>query len=223
MKLLLLSYCISLLAFTHARASCNFTIPIDTVVGQSQLAKQLAGSACQQLAAEQASFATMSNLQAQEVFEHALSATIEGHIANIKQVAAHAKTASAYEQLQANLPTTVAVQLIRNCPAAAQLYARFSNSAPAEDAFVKSWGDELCQRLEKLQANGMFKDKTSAERIELYHQEFNASLVQRGPQIMQLYGAAGNSQPVLERLSSRNLEYMQQHCLPSLMLLKGTK
>ena len=223
MKRLLLSCCISLLAISQAWATCRFAIPADTILGQSQLAKQLAQSACQQLTTGQASFATMSNLQAQEAFEQALSATIEGHIATIKQVATRAKTAGAYEQLRAQLPTTVSVHLIRSCPAAAQLYARFSNSAPAEDAFVKSWGDELCQRLEKLQANGMFKGKTSAERIELYHQEFNASLVQRGPQIMQLYGAAGNSQPVLERLSSRNIEYMTHYCLPSLMLLKDTK
>lgn len=225
MKILLLSCSFSLLTISHIRAAQSTIAPSDTVVGQSQLARQLATGACQQLTAAPtaASLATMSVTQAQETFERMLSSAIEEHVAMIKQVATQAKTAGAYEQLRAALPTVVAVHLIRNCPAAAQLYARFSNSAAAEDAFIKSWSEELCQRLAALQAKGLFKGKTSAERIELYHQEFNASLVQRGPQIMQLYGAAGNSQPVVDRLSSRTLEYMQQHCLPALMQLKDNK
>ena len=196
----------------------------DTIAGQTQLARSLAAEACQQLAAGPGQAATgLSPTQAQEAFEQALSSIIEKRVAVIRQVAKRANTAGAYEQLRADLPTAVAVQLIKACPAATQLYNRFSNSAADEDAFVKSWGDELCQRLANLQATGFLKGKSSAERTELFHQEFNASLTQRGPQIMQLYGPAGNSQPVIERLAGRVTEYMQQQCLPTLMLLKDTK
>ncbi|RZK28806.1 MAG: hypothetical protein EOO63_10420 [Hymenobacter sp.] len=45
----------------------------------------------------------------------------------------------------------------------------------------------------------------------------------RGPQVMQLYGAAGNSQPVIERLANRVTKQMQQQCLPTLMWLKENK
>lgn len=114
-------------------------------------------------------------------------------VAAIRQVATQANTAGAYEKLRANLPTAMAVHLIRTCPTATQLYSQFSNSAAAEDAFIQAWGEELCQRLATLQATGFLKGKSPAERVELFHQEFNASLTRRGPQIMQLYGPAGNS------------------------------
>lgn len=144
-------------------------------------------------------------------------------MAAIRQVAEQANTAGAYEKLRANLPTAVAVHLIKTCPTATHLYGRFSNSAATEDAFIKSWGEELCQRLATLQATGFLKGKSPAERVELFHQEFNVSLTRRGPQIMQLYGPTGNSQPVVARLAGRVTEYMQQQCLPTLMLLKDSK
>ncbi|AMR28061.1 hypothetical protein A0257_13815 [Hymenobacter psoromatis] len=196
----------------------------DTIAGQTQLARVLAAEACQQLAAGPGQALTeLSPTQAQEAFEQALSQTIEKRVAAIRQVAKQANTAGAYEKLRADLPTVVAVHLIRTCPTATQLYGRFINSAAAEDAFIKSWGEELCQRLATLQATGLLKNKSSAERVELFHQEFNASLTRRGPQIMQLYGAAGNSQPVVARLASRVMEDLQQQCLPTLMLLKDSK
>ncbi len=198
--------------------------PADTIAGQTQLARRLAAEACQQLATGPSPAATaLSPVQAQEVFEQALSQTIEKRVAAIRQVATQAKVAGAYEQLRAYLPTAVAVQLIRACPAATQLYNRFSQTAAGEDKFIKAWGNELCQRLAALQTAGAFKGKSSAERVELFHQEFNASLTRRGPQIMQLYGPAGNSQAVVGRLAGRVTEYMQQQCLPMLMLLKDSK
>lgn len=194
----------------------------DTIPGQTLLTRSLATEACRQLAAKPgyATAATMSAQQAQEAFEQALSATIEKRVASIRQAAQRAGTAGAYEKLRAELPTAVALQLVKSCPTAARLYGRFGDSAAAEDSFIAAWGDELCQRLTTLQTKGLLQNKTSAARIELFHQEFTASLIQRGPQIMQLYGAAGNSQPVMEQLSSRVTDYMQQHCLPALMLLK---
>jgi hypothetical protein len=196
----------------------------DTITGQTQLARSLAAEACQQLTTEPSAAASgLSPAQAQEAFEQALSKTIEKRVATIRLVAKRANTAGAYEKLRAYLPTAVAMDLLRTCSAAAQLYGRSSNSAAAEDALVKSWGDELCQRLATLQATGVLKGKSSAERVELFHQEFNASLQRRGSQIMQVYGSAGNSQPVVERLANRVTEYMQQQCLPTLMLLKDSK
>ncbi len=196
----------------------------DTIAGQTQLARSLAAEACQQLAAGPGQALTeLSPTQAQEAFEQALSQAIEKRVAAIRQVAKQANTAGAYEKLRANLPNVVAVHLIRTCPTATQLYGRFSNLAVAEDAFIKSWGEDLCQRLATLQATGLFKSKSLAERVGLFHQEFNASLTRRGPQIMQLYGPAGNSQPVVERLAGRVMEYMQQQCLPTFMLLKDSK
>ena len=196
----------------------------DTIAGQAQLARRLAAEACQQLADGPGSAAAnLSPTQAQEAFEQALAKTIERRVAAIRQVAQQANAAGAYEQLRAYLPTAVAVHLIKTCPAATQLYGRFSNSAAAEDAFIKSWGEELCQRLATLQANGLVRGKSPAERVALFHQEFSASLTQRGPQIMQLYGPAGNSQPVVTRLASRATEYMQQQCLPALMMLRENK
>lgn len=195
----------------------------DTTAGLTLLARRLAAEACQQLAAAPSAATTPSAQQAQEAFEQALSQTIEKRVVAIRQVAKQANAAGAYEQLRATLPTAVAVQLIRTCPAAAQLYGRFSQTAAGEDAFVKSWGDELCQRLAALQAAGAFTGKSSAERVELFHQEFNATLTRRGPQLMQLYGPAGNSQAVVERLAGRVTEYMQQQCLSTLMLLKNSK
>jgi hypothetical protein len=196
--------------------------PADTVAGQTQLARSIAGETCQQLAAGP-SAAALSPMQAQAAFEQALSQTIEKRVASIRQVAANAKVAGAYEQLRASLPTAVAVHLIRACPAATQLYSRFSQTTVGEDESIKSWGDELCQRLGALQTAGAFKSKSSAERVELFHQEFNASLNRRGPQIMQLYGPNGNSQEVVTRLAGRVTEYMQQNCLSTLMLLKDSK
>jgi hypothetical protein len=117
----------------------------------------------------------------------------------------------------------VALHLVRTCPAATQLYGRFSRSAPAEEAFVKSWGEELCQRLAALQTTGAFNGKSSAGRVELFHQEYTASLTRRGPQLMQLYGPAGNSQPVVTRLANRVAEYMQQQCPSALILLGDSK
>lgn len=194
----------------------------DTVPGQTLLTRSLATEACRQLAAEPgyATAASLGAQQAQEAFEQALSATIEKRVASIKQAAQRAGTAGAYEKLRAELPTAVALQLVKSCPTAARLYGRFGDSAATDDLFIAAWGDELCQRLATLQAKGLLQNKTSAARIALFHQEFTASLTQRGPQIMQLYGAAGNSQPVLEQLSSRVTDYMRQHCLPTLMLLK---
>lgn len=46
-----------------------------------------------------------------------------------------------------------------------------------------------------------------------------ASLKARGPQIMQLYGPAGNSPQTVELLSGRITEYMRQHCSESLLPL----
>lgn len=215
-------YCgIGVLAFTSpAKASMA---PADTVVGQTQLARSLASEACQQLAAGPKPATEQSPVQAQAAFEQVLSQTIEKRAAAIRQVAAKAKVAGAYEQLRAYLPTAVAVQLIRTCPAATQLYNRFSQTAAGEDEFITSWGDELCQRLAALQTAGTFNSKSSAERIELFHQEFSASLARRGPQIMRLYGPSGNSQAVVERLAGRVTEYMQQKCMPTLTLLKDSK
>ena len=199
-------------------------VPVDTIAGQTRLARSLAAEACQQLATGPGRAATeLSPVQAQEAFEQALSSIIEKRIAVIKRVAEQANTAGAYEKLRADLPTAVAVQLIKTCPAATQLYARFSNSAAAEDDFIKSWGDELCQRLATLQAAGFLKHKSAAERTALFHQEFTASLTRRGPQLMQLYGPAGNSEAVVARLASRVTDYMQQQCLPTLMLLRDSK
>ena len=39
---------------------------------------------------------------------------------------------------------------------------------------------------------------------------------------MQLYGPEGNRQLVIDLLSDRITAYMQQHCLQTLVLLKGT-
>jgi hypothetical protein len=196
----------------------------DTVVGQAQLARSLAAEACQQLATTPGQLASkMSAVQAQAAFEQVLSNAIEKRVASIKQVAAQSTTAGAYEKLRASLPTAVALQLIGDCPTATTLYNRFSNSAASKDALIKSWGNELCQRLAELQTTGLLQGKSSAERMELFHQEFNASLTRRGPQIMQLYGAAGNSQPVQGELADRITEYMKQQCLPTLMMLKDTK
>ncbi|QKG58131.1 hypothetical protein GKZ68_16760 [Hymenobacter sp. BRD128] len=221
MKQLVLVASLWLLAAGPAALAASLALA-DTVAGQTQLARSLAGEACQQLAAGP-STATLSPVQAQAAFEQVLSQTIEKRVATIRQVAAQAKVAGAYEQLRAYLPTAVAVQLIRACPAATQLYNRFRQTAAGEDEFIKAWGDELCQRLAALQTAGAFKGKSSAERVELFHQEFNASLIRRGPQIMQLYGPNGNSQPVIERLAGRVTEDMQQNCLSTLMLLKDTK
>jgi hypothetical protein len=196
----------------------------DTVAGQTQLARRLSAEACQQLAAGPAHAAgPMTPTQAEEAFEQALSSTIEKQVPTIKQVAAQAHTAGAYEHLLAYLPTAMALHLIRTCPLATSLYGQFGNAAAAKDVLVKSWGDELCQRLATLQTTGLFKDKSSAERVELFHQEFNASLTRRGAQIMQLYGAAGNSQAVVGELAGRITVYMQQQCLPTLMMLKDNK
>lgn len=223
MKQLILAGCLCLLASSQSVCASPRALA-DTVAGQTQLARSLAAEACQQLAAGPGNAATeQSPVQAQEAFEQALSQTIERRVASIRQVARQANTAGAYEQLRAYLPTAVALCLVRTCPAAAQLYGRFSQSATAEDAFIKSWGGELCQRLAALQTAGAFRGKSSAERVELFHQEFNASFTRRGPQIMQLYGPAGNSQPVVARLAGRVTEYMQQQCLPTLMLLKDSK
>jgi hypothetical protein len=198
--------------------------PVDTIAGQTQLARSLAAEACQQLATKPGQPAgEMSAIQAQAAFEQVLSDAIEKRVASIRQVAARANTAGAYEKLRASLPTAVALQLIRACPTATTLYSRFGNSAASKDALIKSWGNELCQRLAELQATGLLQGKSSAERMELFHQEFNASLTRRGPQIMQLYGAAGNSQPMQRELADGIMEYMKQQCLPTLMMLKDTK
>lgn len=223
MKQLVLLASLGLLGSTRL-ASAAPLAPADTVAGQTQLARSLASEACQQLAAGLSAATTaLSPMQAQAAFEQALSQTIEKRVAAIRQVAARAKVAGAYEQLRASLPTTVAVQLIRACPAATQLYNQFSQTAAGEDEFIKSWGDELCRRLAALQSAGAFRGKSSAERVELFHQEFNAALTRRGSQIMQLYGPSGNSQPVITRLAGRVTEYMQQNCLSTLTVLKDSK
>ena len=220
---------LTLLGFLWLLASSQLTwaapLPLaDTIVGQAQLARNLAAEACQKLATKAGQPAgEMSAMQAQAAFEQALSDAIEKQVASIKEVAARANTAGAYEKLRASLPTAVALQLIKTCPTASTLYSRFGNSAASKDALIKSWGDELCQRLAVLQTTGLLKGKSSAERVELFHQEFNASLTRRGPQIMQLYGAAGNSQQVVGELAGRITEYMQQQCLSTLMMLKDTK
>ncbi|MEJ7661987.1 MAG: hypothetical protein WKG07_21645 [Hymenobacter sp.] len=139
-------------------------------------------------------------------------------MASVKQAAQRAGTAGACEKLRAELPTAVALQLIKSCPTAARLYGRFGDSAAAEDTFIAAWGHELCQRLTTLHAKGLLQNKTFTTQIELFHQEFTASLIRRGPQIMQLYGAAGNSQSVIEQIGSRVTDYMRQHCLPTLLV-----
>ncbi len=222
------------LFFTSSLASAKQRLSAapDTVPGQGQLVKQLAAAACQRVgpALGGAAPATLSATQAQEAFEQVLSAAIENQVADIRQLARRTKAAGAYDQLRAELPTATALCMVRTCPAAAALYDRFSSTitgAPAptraEAAFVQSWGDELCRRLAALNEKGQFQGKTSAERFELFHQEYAAALAIRGPQIMQLYGAAGNSNQVTALLSSRMTDYMKQSCPQSLMLLKDTK
>ena len=94
----------------------------------------------------------------------------------------------AYEQIMTNLSTLFSTQLCKTCPDATTLYNRFAgvrNAAPtpAEMAFVQSWGDELCQRLASLQKDGRLQRKTSAECMELFHQEYSASLLKRDPKL----------------------------------------
>ncbi|UOR04991.1 hypothetical protein MUN82_18895 [Hymenobacter aerilatus] len=201
----------------------------DSIPAPAQLIRQLAADVCQRLATDkqQAAFATMSPPQAQDIFERVLSATIKEKDSSIRQIAQRSDVPNAYERLLRNLATLVSVQLIKTCPDASTLYGRFAGArsdapTPAEQALVQSWGDELCQRLADLQKAGRLQGKTSAECIELFHQEYNASLAKRGPQIMQLYGADGNSQLVVDLLSNRITQYMQQHCLQTLLLLRGT-
>lgn len=220
MKQLILALSVWLLTCSQFVLASSL-VPADTIAGQARLARSLAAEACQQLASGPNRAATGQNpLQAQQAFEQALSQTIEKRTASIRQVASKATAAGAYERLRAYLPTAMAVLLVRTCPTAAQLYNQFSSSAATEDALIKSWGEELCQRLATLHTAGTFNGKSSAERVELFRQEFTTSLARRGPQIMQLYGADGNSQPVVARLAGRITEYMQQQCLPTLTLLK---
>lgn len=207
------------------RTTAAVSVAPDTISGQNKLVKQLTAEACQQLDTEQqrASLANLSTAQAQSAFERVLSAAIEKGVPAIKQLAQRSNTIGAYEKLRATLPTAVALRMIQTCSPASTLYNRFSSSvaAPAgpEKAFIESWGNELCTRLVLLNDKGSFQGKPSTERVELFHQEYMASLKARGPQIMQLYGPAGNSPQTVQLLSGRITEYMRQHCSESLLLL----
>ena len=219
--------CSLLFLCNSAKANQRTVSPTDTVVGQAQLVNQLAMAACKKMDLEVGSVAMLSATQAQAAFELALSEAIENGVTGIRQAAQRAKTAGAYEQLRANLPTAVALQLVKTCRTATALYGRFSNTIATtsaltalETAFVESWGDELCKRLTTLNEKGLFQGKTSAERTELFHQEYIASLATRGPQIMQLYGPAGNSDQVTHVLSKLVMDNMIQRCSQTLMLLK---
>ncbi|WP_460613444.1 hypothetical protein [Hymenobacter seoulensis] len=195
----------------------------DTLMGQSQLVKQLRTEACEQLLSRQKNtpFSTLNATQAQQLFEETLSATIEKRVSSIKQVAARSKIAGAYEQLRANLPTAVAIQLVKTCQPAATLYNQFSNSLPtaAEQMLIKSWGSELCSRLTALKDNGSFKGKTPTERMELFRREFMTSVNTHGPQIMKVYGPAGNSPQAVDRLSQLVSQQIQEQCTSLLYLL----
>ncbi|MBW3131127.1 hypothetical protein [Hymenobacter profundi] len=226
-----LSFCSFLLSFSWCITCYAGTSPTapDSISGQTQLIKQIAAEACQQMAADkqQDSFATMRPPQAQDTFEKILLATIKRRESTIRQVARRSNVPGAYEQLLGSLATLVSVQLVRTCPDATMLYGRFAGArsaepTPAEQALIQEWGDELCQRLAALQKAGRLQGKTSAECLELFHQEYTASLTKRGPQIMQVYGSDGNSQMVVDLLSNRITQYMQQHCLQTLLLLRGT-
>lgn len=218
-------YIFSIFILCGFRATAAFSVVPDTISGQNHLTKQLVAEACQQLANEQkrTPFTDLNASQSQDTFERALSAAIEKSGPDIKKLAQRSKIPGAYERLRAALPTAVAFGMVRTCAPAATLYNRFVNSAVAPDgpekAFIESWGNELCTRLATLKEQGRFQGKTSTERIELFHQEYLSSLKLRGPQIMQLYGPAGNSSQTVELLSGRMTEYMRQHCSNSLLLL----
>lgn len=230
MKLPIITVIISALLLLYVQASAfALSMAPDTIPGQYYLTRQITSEVCRLLDAEQqrSPVAAMSNIQAQETFERALSAGIEKQVPSIKQLARRSKTPNAYEKLRKDIPTAVALALVKTCPAATTLYNRFSrsvaNSSEAEKAFFDSWGDELCQKLNILNAQGLMQEKTSAERMELFHQEYTAALSTRGPQIMQLYGPAGNSPEVVEALGNRLTESMVRPCPNTLLLLKPTK
>ena len=233
MKLLLASCCAAVLALANpAQAARPLPVPADTVAGQALLTKKLAAETCQQLTANPKHdlFASMAAAEAQQIFEQALSVVIEKRVGDIRQLARNSAKASVYDNLRVALPTAMALEMVRKCPAAATLFGRFEgeiatapNPTAAENAFIESWGNELCQRLAALQAKGMFQAKDPAERLALFRREYTASLAARGPQIMQIYGPAGNSQQVSDSMGRDIASFMEQKCPQMLMLLKGVK
>ncbi|WP_088844602.1 hypothetical protein [Hymenobacter gelipurpurascens] len=187
--------------------------------------KQLSDATCQRLTMQQqrVEFASLSSVQAQQTFEQALSDVIEEQVPAIRQLAQRSQVAGAYEKLRTTLPTTVAIQLVRTCRPAASLYQKFSrtntDASDAEKAFISSWGDELCQRLTALNTQGSLQKKTSAERTAVFRKEFMSSLNSRGPQIMQLYGPAGNNQQTVQYLGNLLSGYMLTSCSQMKLLL----
>lgn len=198
------------------------TTSADSVNGQTLLAREAAATACQRLTAQAGTtnFQTLSPAKAQDLFEQALSNAITSKDKKARRLV-QGKVASTYEKLISDLTTLAAIELIRICAPAALLYRHFSDTASAEQEFVQSWGDELCQRLNTLDQQGKLKGQTAAQRMELFRQEYEASLHRRGPQIMQLYGPAGNSTDTVARLGTLLMEHMQTNCLQTLLLLRG--
>jgi len=199
---------------------------LDTIPGQSQLVKQLESDACRQLekGSSPAAVAGYTVTQAQAMLELAISTSIDKRREQIKAVVK--RSGNGEDKLMAQLPTVLALQLVKNCTVARALYNRFQGNAAleaGETSFVQSFSAELCEQLNGLHTKGAFKGKTPEQRVELFHQVFLQSLKTRGPQIMQLYGPAGNSSQTVAALSTKVFQQMQQQCAESIMLLNNAK
>ncbi|HEX8349916.1 MAG TPA: hypothetical protein VF598_08130, partial [Hymenobacter sp.] len=182
--------------------------------------KQMTAEACQQLEKQNsaAAIAHYSATQAQAMLELAISTSISKHEKEVLAVAARGQSEEARNQFTAQLSTVLALQLIRSCATGTALYSRFQENAAlgeAEDGFVRSFSDELCGQLSLLHTKGAFKGKSPAQRVEMFHQVFLQSLKTRGPEIMKLYGPAGNSAQTTSALSAKVVEQMKQQCSPS--------
>jgi hypothetical protein len=207
-----------LLAAAAAWAAPTPAAP-DTIPGQQQLIRRLTTDACQRLRAPATG---LSAAQAQQELEEAVLATLDRHAKQAEKLAAGAPTPDAGLRFRQNLSSLLALQLVRDCPAARQRYELFQQTIPAPDPAEKllhTISNDLCASLARHQANGDFAHRTPAQRMELFHTDFKRVINTYSEQLQATYGAQASTPAGMDQLSAQLVDYMKQQCPNALLSL----